>query len=432
MTTPKYNPFPAAAQILGFRLSHGQSALTKQTERNDLMAVEFIEVWSGDVIQVRHVLPHHSHPALRWEHGHAYFQRPAQGEVWRERTGALQPIATEEAEISLCTDALIHVHHGAHTLLIRQVPAATSFAGRGSEERDWPFLGALLTFAALAAMFALIVISAQAEFKLENIEIKDRFAHVLLLQPQKPKPKRAVVRKKKKVESITSAPGSSAGPPKPAGTRNKITTLKLRNKETVQHAGLIAALNNGNDLGSTHIDNTLIAGIGSPPGNSGAGTSPFGGRQANFGSGPGVEGWTGGHGTIGGGGSMSGTELCKGGGENCLKKKRLPVRLQLENSIQIGSLSKAEVDEVIRRHLPQIRYCYQKEVQQNHLLYGKVVTHFTISKSGSVSTAKVSRSTLSEAAVGDCIVRTMFRMNFPKPKGGGHVLVTYPFTFQAV
>ena len=39
---------------------------------------------------------------------------------------------------------------------------------------------------------------------------------------------------------------------------------------------------------------------------------------------------------------------------------------------------------------------------------------------------------MSEAAVGDCIVRTMFRMNFPKPKGGGHVLVTYPFTFQAV
>ena len=34
------------------------------------------------------------------------------------------------------------------------------------------------------------------------------------------------------------------------------------------------------------------------------------------------------------------------------------------------------------------------------------------------------------AAVADCVVRRVKAFEFPKPKGGGIVVVSYPFTFK--
>ena len=55
---------------------------------------------------------------------------------------------------------------------------------------------------------------------------------------------------------------------------------------------------------------------------------------------------------------------------------------------------------------------------------------FVISKTGSVSKASTKSSTLNNSAVEGCINSRFMRFKFPEPKGGGIVIVSYPFIFQ--
>jgi len=55
--------------------------------------------------------------------------------------------------------------------------------------------------------------------------------------------------------------------------------------------------------------------------------------------------------------------------------------------------------------------------------------NFTIGKTGSVSSAKVQKSSVGSQAVNSCLVSVFKRLKFPKPKGGGIVIVKYPFVF---
>jgi TonB family protein len=62
---------------------------------------------------------------------------------------------------------------------------------------------------------------------------------------------------------------------------------------------------------------------------------------------------------------------------------------------------------------------------------GKVAVKFVITATGSVQTAKVDMSNLNNSAVEECVVVRVRSWEFPKPKGGGIVVVTYPFVFTA-
>lgn len=55
---------------------------------------------------------------------------------------------------------------------------------------------------------------------------------------------------------------------------------------------------------------------------------------------------------------------------------------------------------------------------------------FVIEGDGTVSSAKTKSSTLDNAAVEHCINGRFMRMVFPEPKGGGVVIVSYPFVFS--
>ena len=72
----------------------------------------------------------------------------------------------------------------------------------------------------------------------------------------------------------------------------------------------------------------------------------------------------------------------------------------------------------------------QRELAKKPSLGGKVVIKFTIAKDGSVSRASKKTSTMGSAAVEQCIVGRFKRMKFPTPKGGGIVIVSYPFIFS--
>lgn len=96
-----------------------------------------------------------------------------------------------------------------------------------------------------------------------------------------------------------------------------------------------------------------------------------------------------------------------------------------------GGLDKEVIAKVISNYLGEVRYCYERQLSAEPDLYGKVQVKFTIDANGSVSEQRVGLTTLKSAMVEGCILRRLARWKFPKPKGGTHVLVTYPFMFKA-
>jgi TonB family protein len=102
-----------------------------------------------------------------------------------------------------------------------------------------------------------------------------------------------------------------------------------------------------------------------------------------------------------------------------------------EETVIEGGLDRDAIAEVIRRNLGQIRYCYERQLSSNPELYGKVLVKFTIGANGGVAEQRVDNSTLKSAMVEGCIMRRMASWQFPLPKGGTQVHVSYPFLFKA-
>jgi TonB family protein len=96
-----------------------------------------------------------------------------------------------------------------------------------------------------------------------------------------------------------------------------------------------------------------------------------------------------------------------------------------------GSMDKNVIRRVVRRHLSEVRYCYQsKGLPTNPRLAGNVKVNFVIGKTGRVRRAMIASSTLRHPATQRCITTAMRRWRFPKPTGGGMVVVRYPFAFR--
>lgn len=131
----------------------------------------------------------------------------------------------------------------------------------------------------------------------------------------------------------------------------------------------------------------------------------------------------------GGGGSGSKIPTIVGGlppGKN-----RPRGRAQGQFPVVQGALSRDVVKRVVHRHVNQVRYCYEKQLVQNPNLAGRIMVRFVITKTGAVSAASVSSTTLKNVPVESCVVRVVRRMQFPQPQGGGIVVVRYPFRFKS-
>ncbi len=158
------------------------------------------------------------------------------------------------------------------------------------------------------------------------------------------------------------------------------------------------------------------------------GSGGIGSRGAGLGGGGDGE-VIGGVGTrgLGPGGSGYGSE----GGYVGVKSSGTPSVLSTGEPILLGALRKDQIDRVIKAHLAQIRYCYQKELNRDPSLEGKVTIRFVIDRRGHVSRATVDSSSLGNAVVEQCVAGRFMGFTFPEPRGGGIVIVTYPFIFNA-
>ena len=79
----------------------------------------------------------------------------------------------------------------------------------------------------------------------------------------------------------------------------------------------------------------------------------------------------------------------------------------------IGSMDKESVRRVVRRNLAQIRYCYERTLQKNPALAGKIVLQMTIAPTGGVKEAVLASSSISDPEVGACVVGRAKTWMFP-------------------
>jgi TonB family protein len=198
-----------------------------------------------------------------------------------------------------------------------------------------------------------------------------------------------------------------------------------------KQGGAFASLTGTADFSSGLEDQDIYGGLlGNEHGEMAGG---FGFGISGTGPGGGGTGWgtigTGRYGTIGHG-SGTGTGFGSGSGTGGLRgrKARAP-QVQFGSVSSTGDLDKNIIRRYIRRKLPRIRNCYEKELLANDGLAGTVVTQFQITSDGTVQGA--SAGGMGNPKVEECVADAIRSIQFPKPKGGGRVNVRYPFHFRS-
>ena len=84
----------------------------------------------------------------------------------------------------------------------------------------------------------------------------------------------------------------------------------------------------------------------------------------------------------------------------------------------------------MRDHAGQVRSCYESELARTPGLGGKVTMQWTIDADGHVTQASTADTQMNNAAVQACLASRIKGWSFPRPKGGGIVVVNYPFVFK--
>ncbi|MCK8500458.1 MULTISPECIES: adventurous gliding motility protein GltG [Myxococcus] len=178
----------------------------------------------------------------------------------------------------------------------------------------------------------------------------------------------------------------------------------------------------GGDLKSA-MGNMFGAKAGNSGGFGGLGLRGSGGGGGGTGDTVGI----GGIGTKGrGGGTGSyGTGVGVLGG-----KSSVDVGITSSDPEVMGSLDKELIRKVIQANRAQIRYCYESMLNRFPKLGGKVAVKFVITATGSVASSSVAQSTAGNAELETCVAGRVRTWKFPEPKGGGVVVVTYPFIFK--
>jgi TonB family protein len=94
----------------------------------------------------------------------------------------------------------------------------------------------------------------------------------------------------------------------------------------------------------------------------------------------------------------------------------------------LGSLDRDVIQRTVRRYAGQMKYCYERELVKDPTLSATLLLKFVIAADGSVSSAAAKRSS-GNADLDRCAIEKAKRWRFPEPRGGGIVIVTYPFVF---
>lgn len=108
-----------------------------------------------------------------------------------------------------------------------------------------------------------------------------------------------------------------------------------------------------------------------------------------------------------------------------------PFLLALSLTASEGTISREAIQKTVRRHLAEVQLCFEKQLEEDPELEGKVVMLWTIRPNGRVGRVEVKESTLRSPPVHYCLQKRIATWKFEKPRGGS-VDVEYPFGFRPI
>jgi hypothetical protein len=95
-----------------------------------------------------------------------------------------------------------------------------------------------------------------------------------------------------------------------------------------------------------------------------------------------------------------------------------------------GTIDREAIRRVIRENINAFRACYERELNRNPDLQGKIVLEWDIGERGRVMRGKVSSNDMGNKSVGECILDRLKTLTFPEPPTANEVTVSYPFFFK--
>lgn len=268
---------------------------------------------------------------------------------------------------------------------------------------------------------------------------------IVLPEPEKaPEPPKVEKRKtvkmaEKKIKRTKMKVAEKAK--KPVLKTKKYVTKTTKAKD-ISRVGALAALGGTKQgtKGFEGLDNNSLKAIraaGTGKGGGGVGATGKGGIKGympgsgliagSAGSGSGKASSAGGYGTKGAGGGRAGY------GKISLVGGTSAVSLPLDDEATVeGGLDRDQIIAVINKNKGQIIYCYEKGLQSQPHIGGRVAVDFVIGANGRITTARVAQSSLGSKTVEGCMLQKMKAWKFPRPVGNVNVDVLYPFELMRV
>ncbi len=310
------------------------------------------------------------------------------------------------------------------------------------EQQDEENLKLLLkktTIAHVAVVF-LLIMAGWAWTTFFNKEKEEQLVTIVLPKPEAPQPKAPVQTVKM---SETKIKPTKKVFKKVVQKKSPVKAYKTRTAKAVdiQRVGALAALGGlktgakgaeGLDMNS--MKNIRSAGTGNGGGGIGSagrggikGFIPGSGLIAGSAGSGGKATSAGGYGTRGSGGGKAGY------GKIAIVGGTSAVSLPLDDEATVeGGLDRDQIIAVINRNRGQIVYCYERGLQSQPNIGGRVAVSFIIGPNGRINTAQVAQSSLASKTVENCMLSKMKTWQFPRPVGNVNVDVLYPFELMRV
>jgi pSer/pThr/pTyr-binding forkhead associated (FHA) protein len=304
-------------------------------------------------------------------------------------------------------------------------------------KRPAPLLAAIFIFLMMVTLSVLAPHSPDDEMKTLTPQMQNQYTR-MIFDGQKVRQQKATAEKMRQSMKGQSqsgvaktTPGGDAGSKLAGGNKAKPGAKVVLN---LKNAGLGAMIGKVAMRASKDAQLVQAGGVNADSQTSGRALALGGGSSVDkLGGGGGGHGnetqKVGGLGTAGKGGGTSGY---KGSGALSLGNTGTSDVGALDEESEVdGGLDKELIARYIKSQLGQIRYCYERQLSANPDLYGKILVKFTIGSAGGVVAQAIGTTSLNNAMVEGCILRRIAGWQFPTPKGGTKVLVTYPFLFKS-
>jgi hypothetical protein len=321
-------------------------------------------------------------------------------------------------------DLVLRVGRLVHTLRVVE-PTSSALAPAA---RDWSFARTLGVVAALHVCFAALPVRARTPLA---DGARTHRGPIVFRVPTPPPPKpRTILLPTARAAQPPAGPRAPGNPPARRPTQAEGSSRDAARK-VARASGLLAYLTSPDAARAS-----VFGGPGLGAGLSAALDGVEAGPSGDAGDGLGTRRGLGGPGGSGGpGGAPLGIGVIGGrrpgpgmGDGGPALRRRAVVRPEPSRAVLVGALSQDEVGRVVRAALPRVRHCYERALGPDPELTGKLAARFTIGADGRVADAGADESSL-PGEVDRCVVDVVRTLRFPAPRGGGVVVVRYPFVF---